>query len=123
LVNLGIEIEFVQDNHSFSSLAGTVRGLHFQAPPDAQAKLVHWGRGRLFDVVVDVRNGSPTYAKWFGIELSFEIGKQLLIPEGFLQERVRRGATARTTMDAFAPEGIYDLWEQVLDDREPGGRA
>ncbi|WP_176084327.1 dTDP-4-dehydrorhamnose 3,5-epimerase [Martelella sp. HB161492] len=81
---LGIEIDFVQDNHSLSSTVGTVRGLHFQAPPDAQAKLVRCGRGRLFDVAVDVRKGSPTYAQWFGVELSFENGRQLLIPEGFL---------------------------------------
>ncbi|TPW27097.1 dTDP-4-dehydrorhamnose 3,5-epimerase [Martelella alba] len=82
--DLGVEIDFVQDNHSLSSTVGTVRGLHFQAPPNAQAKLVRCGRGRLFDVAVDVRKGSPTYGQWFGVELSFENGKQLLIPEGFL---------------------------------------
>jgi len=80
----GIDIEFVQDNHSLSREAGTVRGLHFQSPPHAQAKLVRCGRGALFDVAVDIRKGSPTYGKWVGFELSFENGKQLLIPEGFL---------------------------------------
>lgn len=80
----GIFLDFVQDNHSLSVRAGTVRGLHFQAPPHTQAKLVRCGRGRLFDVAVDVRKGSPTFGKWFGIELSFENGKQLLVPEGFL---------------------------------------
>jgi dTDP-4-dehydrorhamnose 3,5-epimerase len=80
----GISLDFVQDNHSLSVRAGTVRGLHFQAPPHTQAKLVRCGRGRLFDVAVDVRKGSPTFGKWFGIELSFENGKQLLVPEGFL---------------------------------------
>jgi dTDP-4-dehydrorhamnose 3,5-epimerase len=80
----GIDIDFVQDNHSLSAAVGTVRGLHFQAPPHAQAKLVRCGRGALFDVAVDIRKGSPTYGRWFGIELSFENGKQLLmIPAGF----------------------------------------
>ncbi|MDO6586865.1 dTDP-4-dehydrorhamnose 3,5-epimerase [Salipiger sp. 1_MG-2023] len=76
--------EFVQDNHSMSSQVGTVRGLHFQAPPNAQGKLVRCGRGRIFDVAVDVRIGSPTYGQWFGTELSFENARQLWIPGGFL---------------------------------------
>ena len=80
----GIDIDFVQDNHSFSVAQGTVRGLHFQSPPHAQAKLVRCGRGALFDVAVDIRVGSPTYGKWVGFELSFDNGKQLLIPTGFL---------------------------------------
>ena len=80
----GVDYDFVQDNHSLSSQVGTVRGLHFQSPPHAQAKLVRCGRGRIFDVAVDVRTGSPTYGQWFGIELSFENGKQLMIPAGFL---------------------------------------
>ena len=86
----GIDIDFVQDNHSLSAQVGTVRGLHFQSPPHAQAKLVRCGKGRLFDVAVDVRKGSPSYGKWFGIELSFENGKQLLIPAGFLHGFVTR---------------------------------
>ncbi|RWR44289.1 dTDP-4-dehydrorhamnose 3,5-epimerase [Sinirhodobacter ferrireducens] len=76
--------EFVQDNHSLSRVVGTVRGLHFQSPPHAQAKLVRCGRGRLFDVAVDIRKGSPSYGKWVGEELSFENCKQLFIPAGFL---------------------------------------
>ncbi|TCT30430.1 dTDP-4-dehydrorhamnose 3,5-epimerase [Martelella mediterranea] len=84
LAESGIDIDFVQDNHSLSRAVGTVRGLHFQSPPHAQAKLVRCGRGRLFDVAVDVRKGAPTYGQWYGVELSFENGKQLLIPEGFL---------------------------------------
>lgn len=79
-----ITTEFVQDNHSLSSEVGTVRGLHFQSPPHAQAKLVRCGRGALFDVAVDIRKGSPTYGQWTGVELTFENGKQLLVPEGFL---------------------------------------
>jgi dTDP-4-dehydrorhamnose 3,5-epimerase len=84
LAQHGIEFDFVQDNHSLSAAVNTVRGLHFQAPPHAQTKLVRCGRGRLFDVAVDIRAGSPTFGKWFGIELSFENGKQLLVPAGFL---------------------------------------
>ena len=84
MAEAGVEIDFVQDNHSLSGKAGTVRGLHFQAPPHAQAKLVRCGRGRLFDVAVDIRRGSPTYGQWFGTELSFENGRQMLVPEGFL---------------------------------------
>lgn len=83
LAQLGIPTEFVQDNHSLSRQAGTVRGLHFQAPPRAQDKLVRCGRGRLFDVAVDIRKGSPTYGQWTGVELSFENGKQLFVPAGF----------------------------------------
>lgn len=90
LENQGIRFDFVQDNHSVSALAGTVRGLHFQAPPQAQAKLVRCGRGCLFDVAVDIRKGSPSYGQWFGVELSFENGKQLLIPEGFAHGFVTR---------------------------------
>ena len=86
----GISVDFVQDNHSLSSAAGTVRGLHFQAPPNAQAKLVRCGRGLLFDVAVDIRKGSPTYGQWVGEELSFENGKQLFIPEGFAHGFITR---------------------------------
>lgn len=80
----GIDLDFVQDNHSLSAAVGTVRGLHFQAPPHAQDKLVRCGRGALFDVAVDIRTGSPTYGHWVGVELSAENGKQLLVPKGFL---------------------------------------
>ena len=84
MVDAGFDIDFVQDNHSLSARTGTIRGLHYQAPPHAQAKLVRCGKGRLFDVAVDIRAGSPTYGQWTGVELSFENGKQLLIPAGFL---------------------------------------
>lgn len=84
LADHGINMDFVQDNHSMSAQVGTVRGLHFQAPPDAQDKLVRCGQGALFDVAVDIRKGSPTYGQWFGIELTAENGKQLLVPKGFL---------------------------------------
>ena len=84
LAEHGIALDFVQDNHSLSHAVDTVRGLHFQAPPHAQDKLVRCGRGALFDVAVDIRRGSPSFGQWFGIELSAENGRQLLIPRGFL---------------------------------------
>jgi dTDP-4-dehydrorhamnose 3,5-epimerase len=80
---LGIFDDFVQENHSISVEVDTLRGLHFQAPPHAQAKLVRCGRGAIFDVAVDIRLGSPTYGKWEGYELTAENGHQLYIPVGF----------------------------------------
>ena len=80
---LGVDATFVQNHHSLSAAVGTVRGLHFQAPPHAQAKLVRCGRGAIFDVAVDIRLGSPTYGHWAGYILSAENGAQLYIPEGF----------------------------------------
>lgn len=82
--------EFVQDNHSLSHRVGTLRGMHYQAPPHAQGKLVRCGRGRIFDVCVDVRKGSPTFGRWHGEELSFDNGHQLWVPAGFLHGFVTR---------------------------------
>jgi len=84
MAELGHDIAFVQDNHSVSAVVGTVRGLHFQAPPHAQAKLVRCGQGALLDVAVDIRRGSPTFGQYVAVELTAENGRQLLIPEGFL---------------------------------------
>lgn len=80
---LGITSVFVQDNHSLSVPAFTLRGLHFQTPPHGQDKLVRCIRGSIFDVAVDVRRDSPTYGQWVGAELSAENGHQLFIPIGF----------------------------------------
>jgi len=80
---LGIDLTFVQDNHSFSATKGTLRGLHFQLEPKAQTKLIRCTKGAIFDVVVDIRKKSPTYGIWFGTELSAENKKQLLISKGF----------------------------------------
>lgn len=80
---LGVDLRFVQDNQSFSAQRGTIRGLHFQAPPQAQAKLVRCIVGRIFDVVVDIRRGSPSFGRWISAELSAENGNQLLVPVGY----------------------------------------
>jgi dTDP-4-dehydrorhamnose 3,5-epimerase len=80
----GLEFDFVQDNESLSRDAGTLRGLHYQAPPFAQAKLVRVVRGAILDVAVDVRVGSPDYGKWISWEISAENGAQILVPRGFL---------------------------------------
>jgi dTDP-4-dehydrorhamnose 3,5-epimerase len=79
----GITYEFIQDNQSQSSDKGTVRGLHFQIPPHAQTKLIRVLRGRILDVIVDLRRSSPTYGKHLAIELTAASGDQLLIPAGF----------------------------------------
>lgn len=107
LAAAGINVAFVQDNHSYSRDIGTVRGLHFQSPPRAQAKLVRCGRGVVFDVVVDIRRGSPTYGQWIGAELSAENGRQLLVPEGFLHGFVTRTPDCELLYkcsDTYAPD-------------------
>lgn len=83
LAQAGIDTDFCQDNHSLSRPAGTLRGLHFQAPPHAQAKLVRCIVGSIWDVAVDVRAGSPTFGRWVGATLSADNGDQLFIPAGF----------------------------------------
>jgi dTDP-4-dehydrorhamnose 3,5-epimerase len=79
----GIDLAFVQDNHSLSSDAGVLRGLHFQVPPFAQDKLVRVSRGAVFDVAVDIRRASPTFGQWVGMRLSAAEWNQMLIPAGF----------------------------------------
>lgn len=103
----GIDAVFVQDNHSRSMQKGTIRGLHFQTPPRAQAKLVSCVRGRILDVAVDIRAGSPSYGQHFSIELSPENGQQLFVPVGFahgfctLEEN---SEIAYKVTDYYAPE-------------------
>jgi dTDP-4-dehydrorhamnose reductase/dTDP-4-dehydrorhamnose 3,5-epimerase len=84
----GIDIDFVQDNHSFSAQKGTLRGLHFQLNPKAQTKLVRCTRGKILDVAVDLRKESSTYKQWIAIELTEDNKKQLLVPKGFAQYKV-----------------------------------
>lgn len=127
LAEHGVDIDFVQDNHSVSAKVNTVRGLHFQSPPHAQAKLVRCSKGRLFDVAVDIRAGSPTYGQWFGEELSFENGKQLLIPAGFLHGFSTREPDTEICYkcsDYYAPEcdgGVR--WDSVGIDWQLTGDA
>lgn len=86
----GLPTGWVQENHSFSAPVGTLRGLHYQAPPHAQDKLVRCTRGAIWDVAVDARRGSPHYGKWVGVELSADTPQQLLVPRGFLHGFVTR---------------------------------
>ena len=81
--DLGINVEFVQDNESFTAKKGTLRGLHFQMEPMAQSKLVRVVKGAVMDVAVDIRKNSPTYLKWVSVELSEENKRQFFIPKGF----------------------------------------
>jgi dTDP-4-dehydrorhamnose 3,5-epimerase len=83
LAAVGIDAAFCQDNHSLSRPVGTLRGLHFQAPPHAQAKLVRCVAGSIWDVAVDLRAGSPTFGQWVAATLSADNGDQLFIPAGF----------------------------------------
>ena len=84
MADAGLHYQFVQDNHSFSAQKGTLRGLHFQKGDAAQAKLVRCVKGAIVDVIVDMRESSPTYKKWVKVELTEENKRQLLIPRGFL---------------------------------------
>ncbi|MCI3181554.1 dTDP-4-dehydrorhamnose 3,5-epimerase [Caulobacter sp. CCUG 60055] len=83
LAEAGVDVALVQDNHAFTAEPFTLRGLHFQTGPHAQAKLIRACRGAIFDVAVDVRPGSATYGRWVGAELSRDNGAQLYIPAGF----------------------------------------
>lgn len=107
LAELGIDIEFVQDNHSFSATKGTLRGLHFQSPPHVQAKLVRCIAGVIWDVAVDLRAGSPTYGKWVAAELTASGGEQLYVPAGFGHGFVTLTENAEVAYKAsgyYAPE-------------------
>ena len=79
----GIDTVFIQDNQSYSAQKGTLRGLHFQQDPKAQTKLLRCTRGKILDVAVDIRKGSPNYCQWVAVELSAENFRQLYIPKGF----------------------------------------
>ncbi len=104
---LGITCRFVQDNQSYSARRGTIRGLHLQIPPRAQAKIVRAVRGRILDVAVDVRRGSPTYGRFVSVELSAENGRQLYVPVGFAHAfctLVDDVEVAYKVSDFYAPE-------------------
>jgi dTDP-4-dehydrorhamnose 3,5-epimerase len=104
---LGVDVAFVQDNQSLSRQKGVLRGLHFQRPPHAQAKLVRCSRGRIFDVAVDIRGGSPTFGRWVGAELSADNMRQLYVPAGFAHGFLTLEANCEViykVSDFYAPE-------------------
>lgn len=103
----GIHERFVQDNHSFSALAGTIRGLHYQRPPHAQAKLVRCIRGSIMDYAVDIRRGSPTYGHHVSAKLTAEHGEQLYVPVGFAHAFITlepEVEVAYKVTDGYAPD-------------------
>ncbi len=126
----GLDHDFMQDNQAFNAKAGTVRGLHFQQAPHAQAKLVRVLAGAILDVAVDVRAGSSTYGQWVGAELTASGGEQLLVPRGFAHGYV---TLVDDTMLAYKVDGEYAptteggvLWNDsdlAIDWRLPGVEA
>jgi dTDP-4-dehydrorhamnose 3,5-epimerase len=107
LAEAGIDVAFVQDNHSYSAERGTLRGLHFQRPPAAQTKLLRVLRGAVVDVAVDCRVGSPTFGRHVMVELSAAVGNQILCPQGFAHATLTMAPDTEITykVDAYyAPE-------------------
>jgi|SRR5438309_4258248 len=100
---MGIDIRFVQDNHSLSAVPGVLRGLHYQAPPFAQAKLVRVTRGASFHVAVDIRHGSPAFGRYASVILSADAGNQILIPEGFAHGLLTLEPTTEVQYKVSAP--------------------
>lgn len=105
LLSLGIDVIFVQDNHSQSNKKGVLRGLHFQNEPVSQTKLIRCTRGSIWDVAVDLRKSSQTYLRWFGIELSESNKLSLLIPKGFAHGFI---ALEDSTEIQYKVDNLYD---------------
>jgi dTDP-4-dehydrorhamnose 3,5-epimerase len=103
LAEAGVQVRFVQDNHSYSASRGVLRGLHFQLPPTAQDKLVRVSRGSIFDVAVDVRPESPTFGRWAGVVLSVKEWNQLFVPAGFAHGFVTLEDDTEVLYKASAP--------------------
>jgi dTDP-4-dehydrorhamnose 3,5-epimerase len=106
MAEAGLNFDFVQDNESLSAAPGTLRGLHYQAPPFAQAKLVRCPRGAILDVAVDARRGSRTYGQWVAEEISAENGKQILVPRGFLHGFL---TLTPDTLVIYKVDSVYDI--------------
>ncbi|MFA6520725.1 MAG: dTDP-4-dehydrorhamnose 3,5-epimerase [Candidatus Paceibacterota bacterium] len=120
LKEAGINADFIQDNHSFSKMKGTLRGLHFQNAPFSQAKLVSCTSGAVLDVAVDVRKNSPTYKVWYAVELTAENKKQLFIPRGFAHGFL---TLADNTEFIYKVDNLYDKQSERsirFDDPEIG---
>ena len=116
----GIHANFVQDNHSFSSQRGVIRGLHFQSPPHAQGKLVRVTRGAVIDVVVDIRHGSPTFGQHAAVELSADNWRQFWVPPGFAHAFCTLSADVEflyKVTDYYAPKCDFGL---AFDDPDLG---
>ena len=105
MAEAGLDLAFVQDNESLSATKGTLRGLHYQAPPFAQAKLVRVAMGAILDVAVDARCGSPTFGRWVAEEISAENGAQILVPRGFLHGFV---TLVPDTLVIYKVDNVYD---------------
>lgn len=105
MAEAGLDLDFVQDNESLSAEPGTLRGLHYQAPPFAQAKLVRCGTGAILDVAVDARRGSPTYGQWVAERISAKDGNQILVPRGFLHGFV---TLVPQTLVIYKVDSVYD---------------
>ncbi|GAC1553189.1 MAG: dTDP-4-dehydrorhamnose 3,5-epimerase [Beijerinckiaceae bacterium] len=119
-VGMGIGCDFVQDNQSLSVQTGTIRGLHFQLPPHAQAKLVRVLRGAVYDVGVDLRRDSPSFGKWCGARLTADGGEQLFVPRGFAHAfcTLEPGTVVAYKVDAYyAPQSDAGL---IWNDPEIG---
>ncbi|WP_375571389.1 dTDP-4-dehydrorhamnose 3,5-epimerase [Ahrensia marina] len=116
----GISVEFLQDNESLSVKTGTLRGLHFQAPPFAQDKLVRVARGCVLDVAVDLRRGAVTYGRHVAVELSAETGRQLFIPRGFAHGFVTLEPNTLVVYKVSAPYAPDHDFGLAFDDRELG---
>jgi dTDP-4-dehydrorhamnose 3,5-epimerase len=116
----GLNLRFVQDNHSLSAGKGVLRGLHYQLPPRAQDKLVRVVRGSIFDVAVDIRRNSPTFGRWVGLRVSAEGWNQILVPKGFAHGFVTLEDDTEViykVTDVYSPEHDRNI---RFDDREIG---
>ncbi|PZU91921.1 MAG: dTDP-4-dehydrorhamnose 3,5-epimerase [Chelatococcus sp.] len=112
----GIDLVFVQDNHSLSAEVGTLRGLHFQSPPFAQDKLVRVTRGRILDVCVDIRTSSPSFGQHVAVEISAKNWKQILVPVGFAHGFVTLEPDTEVLYKVSAPYGPANDHGLAFDD-------